>query len=131
PTNYVPLLGSERTSMHAARVVAAADPSERIQVTVMVRPKQLFAGAAERVNYAAPPQQRRDLTREEYRAAYAADAADLAKVQDFAKASNLQVSEVNDVQRSVKLVGTAGDFAKAFAVDLHQYEHPGGTYRGI
>src|SRR5262245_28923671 len=130
PQDYVPIPGTERTPMRGARMVAAADPNERMQVTVMVRPKQSLAAATARVNSDTPPSERRHMTHEEYRAEFGADPTDLTKVQDFAKAHNLQVSEVNDEQRSVKLTGTAADFSKAFGVELNRYEHPGGSYRG-
>src|SRR5215468_5217351 len=93
-------------------------------------PKQSLAAATARVNSDTPPSERRHMTHEEYRAEFGADPTDLTKVQDFAKAHNLQVSEVNDEQRSVKLTGTAADFSKAFGVELNRYEHPGGSYRG-
>jgi len=128
PTNYIPLAGSERVPMPGARRIAATDPSERMQVTVMVRPRQALATA--HVNHDAPPNERRYLSHEEYRAAYGANAGDLAQVEEFARSNRLGVTEVSEAQRSVKLTGTAGDFAKAFGVELHLYEHPGGTYRG-
>jgi kumamolisin len=70
------------------------------------------------------------MTPEEFREAHGASAADLTAVEEFARSQNLQVREVNDVQRSVKLTGTVADFTKAFGVELQQYEYSGGTYRG-
>lgn len=130
PPNYVALSGSERTPMQAARVVAEADPAERLQVTVLVRPKKPLAVSAATVNYEGLPHERHHMTPEEFREAHGASAGDLTAVEEFARSQNLQVSEVNDVQRSVKLTGTVADFTKAFGVELQQYEYSGGTYRG-
>ena len=44
PDNYVRITGSEREAVPGARATAAADPDERIQVTVMVRPKTPLSG---------------------------------------------------------------------------------------
>ena len=84
PQDYVPIPGTERTPMHGARMVAAADPNERMQVTVMVRPKQSLAAATARVNSDTPPSERRHMTHEEYRAEFGADPTDLTKVQSLA-----------------------------------------------
>jgi hypothetical protein len=35
----IPLKGSERIALPGARVVAPADPTERLEVTVLVRPR--------------------------------------------------------------------------------------------
>src|SRR5262249_61020718 len=112
PPNYIPPPGSERVPMPEARRIAPADPSERMQVTVMVRPKQ--APATARINHDAPPNGRRYLSHEEYRAAYGADPGDLAKVEEFARSNGLGVTEVSEAQRSVKLTRTAGHRATAF-----------------
>ncbi|HEY6324735.1 MAG TPA: protease pro-enzyme activation domain-containing protein, partial [Thermoanaerobaculia bacterium] len=61
---------------------------------------------------------------------HGADAADLAKVEAFARAHGLQVTGADPSRRSVTLAGTAEAFAGAFGVDLQLYEHPSGTYRG-
>jgi kumamolisin len=38
--------------------------------------------------------------------------------------------ETNSARRSVVLAGTIAAFSAAFGVELQQYEHPGGAYRG-
>src|SRR5437867_4653106 len=38
--------------------------------------------------------------------------------------------ETNIARRSVVLAGTVAALSAAFGVELQQYEHPGGTYRG-
>jgi kumamolisin len=70
------------------------------------------------------------ISREQLAASYGADPADVEKVSEFAAAKGLAVANVNEAARSVVLTGKAGDFAKAFKVELDYYDHPGGSYRG-
>jgi kumamolisin len=109
--------------MPDARKVAPANPNQQMQVTVMVRPKQKLPDPTQQ-------QEQRQMSREEYLASYGADPNDLAKLEEFASKNQLRVVEKDQAQRTVKLSGSAANFSKAFQVELHQYEHPGGTYRG-
>jgi kumamolisin len=126
----IPLPGSERAVLPSARAVGAADPAARVEVTVVVRPRPTGEGVAAAALSAQPPQARRYLTRAELAAASGADPDDLAKVADFARAHGLEVVETSIARRSVVLAGTVAAFSTAFGVELQQYEHPGGTYRG-
>ena len=76
------------------------------------------------------PRERRHLTREELTAAYGADPRDLTRIEDFAQAHGLTVTEVSPAKRSVVLSGTVAAFSDAFGVSLATYEYWGGTYRG-
>jgi hypothetical protein len=53
----VPLPGSERAALPSARAVGAADPKERIAVTVVLRPRTTGEGVAAALS-AQPPQTR-------------------------------------------------------------------------
>jgi kumamolisin len=68
----------------------------------------------------------------EFARTYGAQASDIDKIREFAKEYNLQVLERGDeaLRRTVTLAGTAANMEKAFGVELNDYEHPEGTYRG-
>ena len=128
----VPVRGSERTALKGARKVGAADPKERILVTVVVRRRPSLKGLSSAVEEisALRPQERKHLTHEEFAATHGADPAELEKVEVFAHEHGLDVVEVNAAQRRLVLSGTVAAFSKAFGVSLARYKHPKGTYRG-
>ncbi len=123
--------GSERAPLPGARAVGAADPNERIEVTVMLRRASDAAGTAvEQVMSARSIKERKYLTHEQLEAAQGADPEDIAKVEAFAQEHSLDVVEVSRARRSIVLSGTVEALGTAFGVKLMKYEHPGGTYRG-
>jgi kumamolisin len=125
-----PLAGSERQPLAGARSVGKADPDERLEAAIVVRPR---AGAAltERVRkLTAGDRSQRHLKREEFAQQFAADPADIATVEQFAKAYGLAVVQKDPVRRTVILSGTVAQFNDAFGVELQQFEHDGGSYRG-
>jgi len=126
--NYVPVVGSERTMRHNARVMGPANPKERIEVTVRVRKRKDYPSIEEMG--ALKPKDRQYLSRKEVETNYGATDDDLTKIEDFANKHHLTVISRNKAERNVKLSGTVQNFSEAFQVKLMQYEHPGGTYRG-
>jgi len=111
--------------------MGAADPNERIEVTVVLRRASDADGTAtEQVKSARSLQERKYLTREQHEVAQGADPEDVAKVEAFAQEHGLDVVEASRARRSVVLSGTVGALSTAFGVTLIKYEHPGGTYRG-
>jgi kumamolisin len=123
--------GSARTPLPGARATREALPDERFEVTLRLRgkvsPRALAAGGA---HDDRAPANRRYLSRDEYAADHGAAAADIDKVETFAKAQGLAVVQVDRGRRSVVLSGDARAFSAAFDVVLHEFEHDGGTYRG-
>lgn len=119
--------GSERTAPPNARLVGTPDPNERIEVTVMMRPRKGFASVKEMG--ALPPKKRKYLTHEEFAAAHGANPDDIEKVEEFAHEHNLTVVEVSAPRRSIKLSGSVADLSAAFGVYLANYEYSEGTYR--
>ena len=126
--------GSERAPIPGARLVGAANPDERLEVTVRLRARggsdldsALNAVAASRAKAGGTPKY---LTREEYAQSHGADPAELDKIVQFAQAHKLDVVERNIAERKVVLSGTVAAFTAAFDVELNTYEHHGGTYRG-
>jgi kumamolisin len=126
--HQVPLPGSERKPYRDAKILATADPNERLEVTVMVRRRKPLPSPATMGNQL--PRQREYLTPEKLDSEYGADPADLKKVEAFAQQHGLQVVESSEGRRSVILSGTVAAFEKAFGVQLHIYQHAHGTYRG-
>ncbi len=125
-----PLAGSERQPLPGARPVGKADPDERLEAAIIVRPR---AGAAltERVSkLVAGDRSQHHLKRDEFARQFAADPADIAAVEQFAGTHGLMVVQKDPVRRTVVLSGTVAQFNAAFEVDLQQFEHAGGSYRG-
>jgi len=124
------LKGSERKPLTGARSIGKADPSERMEVTVLVRHSaagelrqrvaQLAAGDA-----SAKPMSRQDFARQ-----HGAGPADFEAVRRFARDFDLTVVSEDAARRAIVLSGTVAKFNAAFAVDLETFEHDDGCYRG-
>ena len=124
PTNWVALPGSERDPLPGARAGEAADPAERILVTVVVRRKATARDAgADRLPFT-------HLRREDFAALYGGQPEDMAAVASFARSNDLTVVESHPARRSIILSGTVAAFSAAFGVELSRYDHAGGSYRG-
>jgi kumamolisin len=126
----ISLKGSERVVMPGARVLAPADPQERLEVSLIVR-----LGACEEFNgrvaalasgRAAGP----CLSREEFAQRHGAQPADLAAVRAFASAQGLTIVQEHAARRTVVLQGTVAQFNAAFQVQLQQMQHDSCSYRG-
>ena len=130
PNKQLPLAGSERTPLEGAREVGPADPNEIVDVTIRLRSrsgKKPFVDAGE---FAKPIANREILSREEFETQHGADPASIAIVESFAREHDLTVKETSAARRTVILSGTVAAMNNAFGVELKQYEHPGGRYRG-
>src|SRR5260370_13607483 len=128
PEGYKKLSGSEREPLPGAQPVGPVDPNETIEVTVYLRPpatSNLADTISEQAQKKRPP-----LTREEYNATQSAAPEDVAKVEQFALDHNLSVVSTDPVTRRHVLPGSTASISAAFATELQQYEHPGGSYRG-
>jgi kumamolisin len=119
----IPLAGTERIPLQGARVIGPTDPHQLIEVSVVLKHRQPL-----------PPAQHRAqrLSHEEFAGTYGARPEDINKIRQFAREYNLQVLERGDevLRRTVTLAGTAANMEKAFGVELNEYEHPEGSYRG-
>jgi kumamolisin len=119
------LEGSEKGLPPQSKVVGNVDPKRVIEVTVFVRPKGTTATAVASAK-AAPPAAsaegagpRRPLARgAEFAAERGADPEDFAKIDAFAHAHRLTVTQSSIAQRSVTLSGTVADFTAAFQPTL-------------
>lgn len=131
---YVAIPGTERAApaevMPHAQAVSAAEPNERIQVTVVLRPEN--AGEEEhpaRSRATRESGQREYLSREDLAAAHGADPAAVAKIEDFARQHGLTVVQANPARRTVILSGTVAAMSDAFKVELTQYSSNEGAFR--
>jgi len=127
---HVTLKGSERTAVEHARALAPADPSERLEVTVIVRRRAAQVMQARAAALATGAREVGCLTREEFASQHGAEPPDLAAVRSFASAHGLVVVQEQAARRTVVLSGTVAQFDTAFGVELRRFEHPGGSYRG-
>jgi kumamolisin len=123
------LKGSERSAMPGARVLAPANPAERLEVSVLIRRRGQQA-LQSRVAALASGKRGSHLSREEFARDHGADPSDIAKVRSFAEAQGIKVLQEDTARRTVVLSGTVAQFSAALGVQLHQMSHAGGTYRG-
>src|SRR5438270_418484 len=125
-----PLTGSERQPLPGARSIGKADPTERLEVTLVLRHRQHDALQERIRKIAAGDKSERHLTHEEYDQQFGADSTDIQAVKQFANQLGLAVVDEHPGRRHVVLSGTVAQFNDAFGVELEQFEHPGGSYRG-
>ncbi len=124
---YAKVAGSERQPMQGATRTGSADPNEAMQITLVLRPR---ASGQKGTALADLIARGKRISREEYAAQYGADPADVQKVAAFASEFGLTMANVNLPARTVQLNGTCAAFSKAFQVELANYKHPAGSYRG-
>jgi kumamolisin len=126
---HVPIEGSEREPVDGAHRVGPAPPDERVEVTVVVRPRATEPDALELLS-AQSPGERRHLTRGAYERAIGADPADVDRVAAFAAEQGLEVLWSDASRRSIGIAGTVAQMNAAFRTKLAYYESPLGSYRG-
>jgi kumamolisin len=124
-----PLKGSERHPVTGTKAVGKADPTERLEATVLLR-RSNADELKQRVRKLATREGGHRTSREEFTRRFAADARDVAAVKAFAVKHDLAVVQADAARRTVVLSGTVAQFNTAFGVDLQRFEHPGGSYRG-
>ena len=142
-TEHVPLKGSERVAVTGAKAIGAANPDESLQVTVLLRSRAQAEDATTRTNKATAGEraavesllkqsatERQHLSREQFLKQRGGLDEDVLKVEEFAHEYGLSIADANLAKGSVTLSGTVANFSRAFNVELLNYEHPGGTYRG-
>jgi len=130
PENQLPLAGSERAPMEGAQEIGPANPNEMVDVTIRLRSR---AGKKPIVNadeFKKPTAKRTILSRKEFEQQHGADAASIARVESFARQHKLTVKETSPARRTVILSGTVTAMNDAFGVELKEYDHPTGKYRG-
>jgi kumamolisin len=126
----VPIAGSERVPLTGAREVGPANPDEIVEVTIRLRPRSGSKPLVDPSEYTKPVPSRTALSRKEFEQLHGADPQSIARIESFARANGLTVKETSAARRTVILSGTVKAMNEAFGVQLKEYEHPGGRYRG-
>jgi kumamolisin len=100
----------------------SVDPNERVEVSVVLRPRATPEPPEQQAARHAQP-----MTREAYAASFGADPSDLERVAAFARTRGLDVVESSQARRTVRLAGRAEDVASAFGVTFECERQPDGT----
>jgi kumamolisin len=127
---YIVLPGSLRTPLAGAREIGPADPNEKVTVTVLLRHR---TGDQPLVNadvFTQPIQKRPLLSRSEFEQRHGAEPESIARLEAFARERGLTVKERSVARRTVILSGTVAAMTAAFRVELKEYQHSAGRYRG-
>ena len=133
-TPTVALAGSERGLMPNARKLGATAPERSVQVTLLLRRRpcsESLCALANRLGATAPAD-RIHIDAAQFAERFGADPADLARVEQFAQASALEVVEVRPAERRLTVRGSVAAVSAAFGVTLDDYVEADGAhaYRG-
>src|SRR5208282_834845 len=122
--------GSERQPVRGARLIHNSHPDQTIEVSIRLRPKSEVKHRELRSALDKPGF--KQLSRTEFEHAHGADPADLNQIKKFAQEYGLKVRETGTelARRTVMLSGTVSNLQKAFNVELKEYSHPKGNFRG-
>jgi kumamolisin len=116
--------------MPGAKPTGKADPTERLEVTMLLRHNnaQILTervGRLARGVVAGHPMSHGEFSRQ-----FATSSADMTAIRNFAAAHGLAVVQENPARCTMVLSGTVAQVNAAFDIDLQRYQHPGGSYRG-
>ena len=122
--------GSERQPVRGARLIHNSHPDQTIEVSVRLRSKA--ESQREELKSALAKPGFKQMSRADFENAHGADPADLDKIKKFAQEFGLKVRETGTelARRTVVLSGTVSNLQKAFNVELKEYSHPKGNFRG-
>ena len=130
PKKPLPLTGSERAPLEGARVIGPANPNEQVDVTIRLRSRAGKKPIVTADAFTKPIQKRTILSRKDFEQHHGADPDSIAKVEAFAREHKLTVKEKSAARRTVILSGPVSAMNQAFGVELKEYQHPNGRYRG-
>ena len=118
----VALPGSHKPPMPDGTVVGPTDPSQIVEVSIVVKPRR---------SVDISQLHGKVLTHEEFAATYGADPEQLDLVRQFARDNGLTVVDRPDeiARRTITVRGTVGDLEKAFSVTLKDCTHREGKFR--
>ena len=122
--------GSERQPVRGARLIHNSHPDQTVEISIRLRSKS--ESTREDLNTMLQQPVLKHMSRSQFENAHGADAADLNKIKKFAQEFGLKVHETGTelARRTVVLSGTVSDLQKAFGVELKEYSHPKGNFRG-
>jgi kumamolisin len=130
PKDRLALPGSERAPMRGAQAVGPTDPQQQVDVTLRLRSR---AGKKPNFNQdvsTKPEEKRTFLSRSDFEQRFGATPESIAKIEAFAREYGLVVKEKSAARRTVILSGTVAAMNQAFGVELKDYQHSSGQYRG-
>ena len=130
PKKSFQLAGSERAPLKGAREIGPANPNEIVDVTIRLRSRAGRKPIIDANEFKKPIAERTILSRKEFEQLHGADPDSIARVEAFAREQKLIVKEKSPGRRTVILSGTVAAVNQAFGVELKEYEHPTGRYRG-
>ena len=130
PKKTLPIAGSERAPMEGAQEIGPANPNETVDVTIRLRSRAGKKPIVSADAYTKPIEDRTILSRKEFEQRHGADPESIARVETFARQRKLTVKEKSAARRTVILSGTVTAMNEAFGVELKEYDHPIGKYRG-
>jgi kumamolisin len=124
------ITGSERQPVRGARLIQNSHPDQTIEVSVRLRSKA--ESSREELKSAMAKPGFKQMSRADFESARGADPADLNQIKKFAQEFGLKVHETGTelARRTVLLSGTVSNLQKAFNVELKEYSHPKGNFRG-
>lgn len=122
--------GSERQPVRGARLIHNAHPDQTVAVSIRLRPRSKTAHEDLPGALAEPTFE--PMSRQQFERTHGADPADLDKIRKFALESDLSIHETGTelARRTVVLSGTVSALEKAFGVELKEYSHSRGNFRG-
>jgi kumamolisin len=114
------LRGSERAPSPGAQAAGPPDPSQFIEVSIVLRRRTPLD-----VSTQTPP-----MERPEFAARYGADPRDVERVEAFAQQFDLQIDAIDLGRRTVVVGGTIAAMNEAFGTSLALYQGEHGVHRG-
>jgi kumamolisin len=127
----IAIQGSERQPARGARLIHDSHPDQTIEVSIRLRRRSESTTHPELLNALEKPGFK-PVPRAKYEEAHGADPADLEAIRKFAQEFGLKIHETGNelARRTVVLSGTVANLQKAFGVELKEYSHPRGNFRG-
>ena len=124
------IAGSERAPLAGAKEIGPANPHEKLDVTIRLRSRAGKKPIVSADAFTKPIAKRTILTRKEFEQSHGASPESIARLEAFAHEHKLTVKEKSAARRTVILTGTVAAMDQAFGVQLKEYQHPSGNYRG-
>jgi kumamolisin len=133
PKGFCQLEGSHKLPVKGATPVKAADPDEKVTISLHIRRGSQFQANnfPDQQHWSNhSPLKHKPLSHQELGDQVGADTGDISTVTDYLKSKGLAVVEANAAKRSIRAEGTVKQMEDAFAVTLHYYQSEKQTYRG-
>ncbi|HEX4066359.1 MAG TPA: choice-of-anchor D domain-containing protein [Acidobacteriaceae bacterium] len=125
PTGYRPLPGSERPQIEGSKLLGPVDASERVRVTILLRPKPGSPDIPDLQHWQdTPPEKRTYLSPDEFFERHGAAQDELDAVLEYLANKGLHNIDAHAGRRRIVAEGTAAEMNAAFAVTLNRYRVP-------